>query len=274
MNINSVVLVLGKRLVSDQLTVEGRSRVEALAKQMMSLNSKTTAIIFCGGVTQGQLVSEAMAMRDYLQQLLPLSVIESYRILLEDQSQNTIENLANAASKLKQSLTSLHQQKLTLTLLSNDYHLQRIFQVETLMPEQGLLNAMRHQCHTLELNISITNQLSHHFSVPYPHDGARAHGFLLLDELTTYRVYLEGVVACVFKRPLTEVRAQPYQIARQALKRLKILSFDKPIQHSLTQIERAVENTPAEVDTQVCVTYLKQLNWHLTDLNRRIDPEN
>lgn len=273
MNINSVVLVLGKRLVSDQLTGEGRSRVEALAKKMASLDSETTAIVFCGGVAQGQQVSEAMAMRDYLQQLLPLSILESYQILLEDQSQNTIENLANAANKLKQSLTLPHQQPLRLILLSNDYHLKRIFQIEKLMAEQGLLNAMRHRCRMLGLDITITNQPSQHWAVPYPHDGARARGFLLLDELTTYRVYLEGVVASVFKRPLIKVRAKPYQIARQALSRLKASDFEEQIQNSLTQIEQAIENTPPEVDTQCCETYLTLLDCHLTALNRRIDPE-
>ncbi|MGU3846940.1 YdcF family protein, partial [Vibrio diabolicus] len=65
MKLDNVVIVLGKRLVNSRLTVEGVTRVEALSNVIASLPTERTAIIFCGGLTQGQRISEADAMYSY-----------------------------------------------------------------------------------------------------------------------------------------------------------------------------------------------------------------
>ncbi|UPQ90078.1 YdcF family protein [Vibrio sinaloensis] len=269
MNINSVVLLLGKRLVNGQLTAEGRSRVELLARHLPNIDAKQTLIVMCGGITDSQSVSEAQAMMDYLTLLLPDHELARYSILLEQESQNTIENLGNAAMKL----TQLPDQCVSVTLLSNDYHLMRIVEIEQLMPEQGLISKMINKCKQWGMDICIDAQLQHHLIAPYPHQGERARAFLLCDQLTTYRVYLEGRTARVFERPLSEVRTTPFQLARQAIEELKRLPLNSQQHAWVMDIESSVEATHEQASDQVCIDSLQRLNSCLTKLNRQLDPE-
>ncbi|NVD08977.1 YdcF family protein [Vibrio sp. JPW-9-11-11] len=273
MNINSVVLLLGKRLVNNQLTLEGRSRVEHLARSSPLLDVKTTLIVVCGGVTDNQNVSEARAMMDYLSQLLPADVLGGYQIVLENESQNTIENLSNAAMKLIQCPGYQIGRCLNITLLSNDYHLKRIVEIEQLMPEQGLISKMVERCRQVGLEVSVGSQLEHHHAVPYPHKGTRAEAFLYCDELTTYRVYLEGVKARVFARPLSGVRRAPYQIAQRAIERLQALPLNQQEHALVLEIKSLVEATAENSAYSHCVDALQRLDKALTQLNRWLDPE-
>lgn len=102
MNIRNVVIILGKRLIGNALTAEGKSRVEALPKLLSSYDLNETVLLFCGGVTPGQTISEAMAMRDYFKQLPSVKMLDDSNIILESDSQNTVQNIHNAALKLKQ----------------------------------------------------------------------------------------------------------------------------------------------------------------------------
>lgn len=61
-------VVLGKRLNSDALTVEGKSRVDGLLSALQCRENSSVLIVFCGGVTAGQTVSEAQRMHEYFQQ--------------------------------------------------------------------------------------------------------------------------------------------------------------------------------------------------------------
>lgn len=95
MKLDNIVIVLGKRLVNNRLTSEGITRVEALSCRTASLPTERTAIIFCGGVTQGQSVSEAEAMYAYFRTLNADSVnpFPERHILLETESLNTFQNM-------------------------------------------------------------------------------------------------------------------------------------------------------------------------------------
>lgn len=273
MNINSVVLLLGKRLVNGQLTLEGRSRIELLARHLPNIDPKQTLIVMCGGATESQLVSEAQAMMDYVTLLVPDVELARYSILLEQESQNTIENLGNAAMKLTQLRDRRVGQCISVTLLSNDYHLKRIVEIEQLMPEQGLISKMINKCKQWGMDITIDAQLQRHLVVPYPHQGERARAFLLCDQLTTYRVYLEGRIARVFERPLSEVRSTPYQLARQAIAELKRLPLTSQQHAWVEDIESSVEATHEQASDQVCIDSLQRLDSGLTKLNRQLDPE-
>lgn len=197
MKLGNVVIVLGKRLVNNQLSAEGISRVEALAAKTREMPMENTALVFCGGKTQGQSISEADAMYAYFQ-TLNTSLAKPFptsQILLENRSLNTFENMRNAAKVLCESgLFPLPSQAaVEVILLSNAYHLERILEIQTLMDEQGLLRVLKSQCASVGLDLHISLDIQKHISVPYPHQGPQAEAFLLLDELTTYRVYLEGV---------------------------------------------------------------------------------
>lgn len=277
MKLGNVVIVLGKRLVNNQLSAEGITRVEALAAKILEMPMENTALIFCGGKTQGQSISEADAMYAYFQ-TLNMSLAKPFptsQILLENRSLNTFENMRNAAKVLCESgLFPLPSQAaVEVILLSNAYHLERILEIQTLMDEQGLLRVLKSQCASVGLDLHISLDIQKHISVPYPHQGPLAEAFLLLDELTTYRVYLEGVKSGAFQRDLTSVRAQPLLRAKQAINQLRALPLEMDVLQQIAEMKKAIEMTAFDESVATAERALEVFHPILTALNRRLDPE-
>lgn len=279
MKLENVVIILGKRLINNRLSTEGASRVTALSDALNSFPERNTALIFCGGKTEGQTISEADAMYGYFQALnssrsIPFS--ESH-ILLENRSINTFQNMSNAAKMICDSglfnSSSLESSPINVTLLSNDYHIERILEIQTLMDEQGLLRVLRSRCASKGLELHISLDVKQHICVPYPHRGTFAEAFLLLDELTTYRVYLEGVIGGVFTRDLSVVRAKPLLIARTAIEKLQALPLGNDVLLQIEDIKKAIEMTAIECNLGVAQQALDIIHPILTALNRTIDPE-
>ncbi|EGQ9316768.1 YdcF family protein [Vibrio parahaemolyticus] len=277
MKLGNVVIVLGKRLVNNQLSAEGISRVEALAAKIREMPMENTALVFCGGKTQGQSISEADAMYAYFQ-TLNTSLAKPFptsQVLLENRSLNTFENMRNAAKVLCESgLFPLPSQAaVEVILLSNAYHLERILEIQTLMDEQGLLRVLKSQCASVGLDLHISLDIQKHISVPYPHQGPLAEAFLLLDELTTYRVYLEGVKSGAFQRDLTSVRAQPLLRAKQAINQLRALPLEMDVLQQIAEMKKAIEMTAFDESVATAERALEVFHPILTALNRRLDPE-
>ncbi|EPA0956786.1 YdcF family protein [Vibrio parahaemolyticus] len=277
MKLGNVVIVLGKRLVNNQLSAEGISRVEALAAKIREMPMENTALVFCGGKTQGQSISEADAMYAYFQ-TLNTSLAKPFptsQVLLENRSLNTFENMRNAAKVLCESgLFPLPSQAaVEVILLSNAYHLERILEIQTLMDEQGLLRVLKSQCASVGLDLHISLDIQKHISVPYPHQGPLAEAFLLLDELTTYRVYLEGVKSGAFQRDLTSVRAQPLLLAKQAINQLRALPLEMDVLQQIAEMKKAIEMTAFDESVATAERALEVFHPILTALNRRLDPE-
>ncbi|MBE3715713.1 YdcF family protein [Vibrio parahaemolyticus] len=277
MKLGNVVIVLGKRLVNNQLSAEGISRVEALAAKTREMPMENTALVFCGGKTQGQRISEADAMYAYFQ-TLNTSLAKPFptsQTLLENRSLNTFENMRNAAKVLCESgLFPLPSQAaVEVILLSNAYHLERILEIQTLMDEQGLLRVLKSQCASVGLDLHISLDIQKHISVPYPHQGPLAEAFLLLDELTTYRVYLEGVKSGAFQRDLTSVRAQPLLRAKQAISQLRALPLEMDVLQQIAEMKKAIEMTAFDESVATAERALEVFHPILTALNRRLDPE-
>ncbi|HAS6682674.1 TPA: YdcF family protein [Vibrio parahaemolyticus] len=277
MKLGNVVIVLGKRLVNNQLSAEGISRVEALAAKTREMPMENTALVFCGGKTQGQSISEADAMYAYFQ-TLNTSLAKPFptsQTLLENRSLNTFENMRNAAKVLCESgLFPLPSQAaVEVILLSNAYHLERILEIQTLMDEQGLLRVLKSQCASVGLDLHISLDIQKHISVPYPHQGPPAEAFLLLDELTTYRVYLEGVKSGAFQRDLTSVRAQPLLRAKQAINQLRALPLEMDVLQQIAEMKKAIEMTAFDESVATAERALEVFHPILTALNRRLDPE-
>ncbi|EGQ8178995.1 YdcF family protein [Vibrio parahaemolyticus] len=277
MKLGNVVIVLGKRLVNNQLSAEGISRVEALAAKIREMPMENTALVFCGGKTQGQSISEADAMYAYFQ-TLNTSLAKPFptsQILLENRSLNTFENMQNAAKVLCESgLFPLPSQAaVEVILLSNAYHLERILEIQTLMDEQGLLRVLKSQCASVGLDLHISLDIQKHISVSYPHQGPQAEAFLLLDELTTYRVYLEGVKSGAFQRDLTSVRAQPLLRAKQAINQLRALPLEMDVLQQIAEMKKAIEMTAFDESVATAERVLEVFHPILTALNRRLDPE-
>ncbi|WP_159737132.1 YdcF family protein [Vibrio atypicus] len=272
-SIRDVIIVLGKRLVCDELTLEGRSRVEALPEFLSRCNLKQTALVFCGGITQGQTCSEAGAMFRYYQQIKSRGCKEPQIIILEEESTNTIENIENGAIKLISSEISLSDQLVTVSFVSNDYHLERIFQIQSLMDEQGLLRVLKQRCEKAGRPIRIPTERNAHCYVTYPHRTKQGLAFLALDELTVYRVYLEGVVKHAFSQPNKLVRCQPAIIARAAIERLWGLGLEQSTKEKIDLLASIIEQTDENASIELIRRKLNQFNVELTALNRRLDPE-
>lgn len=275
--INRVILVLGKRLKDNALTAEGRSRVDALPELLSHFDLNETALIFCGGVLEGQRCSEARAMAERFASRCAMKLAQALpaeHCLLEDQSTNTIENIQNAAHQLAQYGLTHAKNPIEIVLVSNDYHLDRIVEIQKMLPQQGLLSVLKRRCQQAGLDVSISLNVDDHCSVPYPHSGQQARAFLLLDELTTYRVYLEGVLNGVLGTDLQQVRGAPYQVAIDALSELIALDC---CQGSLRQINRLiaiVNATPPQCTPAMMNPLYTEFNHVLTQLNRQFDPEN
>ncbi len=279
MKLNNVVIVLGKRLTNNQLSAEGISRVTALVAALKSLPVNNTVVIFCGGKTPGQNVAEADAMFSYFQRLnQSLSdPFPEHHILLENRSLNTMQNMRNTAEILCSSRL-LHsslpvQSPVNVILVSNDYHLERIIDIQTLMDEQGLLRALKSRCALMELELNIPLDIGEHISVAYPHKGALAEAFLLLDELTTYRVYLEGVINGVFKRDLSDVKAKTLGIAQRAIDKLQNLPLETEVHEQIEEINKAIKMTASNHDLELAKHALDSFHPILTALNSALDPD-
>lgn len=275
MKLNKVVIILGKRLVHDQLSAEGRSRVEALLNVLNEFCFETTALVFCGGVTQGQTVSEADAMYRYFCQLAKARGIDfpEQQVIIENRSLNTVQNMQNAAAELLRSGLCEAGETIEVTLLSNDYHLERIIEIQTLMDEQGLLRVLKSRCADMEVKLNIPLDLSHHVSVPYPNTGVLADAFLLFDELTTYRVYLEGVKRGAFERDLAEVRAKPLAIGLGAIEKLHALDLEPEVRGQIADMKKAIEMTAFDDSVVAAEQALAVFHPILTALNLQLDPE-
>ncbi|MFA0116022.1 YdcF family protein [Vibrio sp. 10N.261.46.E11] len=283
MSIIHLLIVLGKRLNENKLTNEGTSRVDALveylAGPLAEKSNQQTAVAFCGGVTKGQTLSEADAMHEYFRELenqreypFPIGAV-----LLEQHSTNTVENIQNLASEMIKSGLFTRGQSVKVTFVSNDYHLQRIFEIQSLMDEQGLLKVLVEKCSALGVDLQIDRQLEAHVAVPYPHQTEQGQLLLLMDALTTYRVYLEGVSVGAFKRDLDSVRQEPERLSLEALIAAKDLvgrsSHFDIVESLLPVLETCIQNTPVGIDIEKVREYLALLDTNLTLLNRYLDPE-
>ena len=278
MSIKNLLVVLGKRLGNDELTAEGRGRVEAAIDYLAGCSYDKIAVAFCGGVTLGQTLSEAEVMYEYFLQLESQleSPLDLQARLLEKQSTNTIENIHNLASELIDSGLFEHGQSLNVTFVSNDYHLQRIFEIQSLMDAQGLLRVLEERCHQLGVSLNIERDIEQHVVVPYPHMTVQGELFLLIDSLTTYRVYLEGTVARRFVGQEEQTRKVPAELAIEAIHKAKKLSVEAQmslLDSLLPLLQTCIEETPVDADKEKVREYLALLDTNLTLLNRYLDPE-
>ncbi len=279
MKLDNVVIVLGKRLINNELSVEGISRVAALVDALNSLPVNNTGIVFTGGKTGGQHIAEADAMFSHFQKLNGClsEPFPERHILLENRSLNTIQNMQNTADILCSSrlfhTSQPTQSAVNVTLVSNDYHLERIMQVQTLMDEQGLLRVLTTRCASMGLGLSIPLDIGMHISAPYPHKGTLAEAFLLLDELTTYRVYLEGVTRGVFNGEVSTVKAEPLRIAQRAIEKLEILPLSNDVKEQIGEMKKTIAMTVSSNSMNVTKLALDRLHPILTALNSAVDPD-
>lgn len=105
------VIVLGAGLNGDQISTSLRYRLEATIEYYQT--SPDTIIIVSGGQGEGELITEAKAMKDYL---LSNGIPED-KIIEEDQSTNTYENFRYSSQYLNPTDTVM--------IITNDFHMAR-----------------------------------------------------------------------------------------------------------------------------------------------------
>lgn len=105
------VLVLGYQLEDNEMTKTLEYRLDKAYDY--ARNNPDSQLILCGGITRKNVVSEATVMKEYL---LSKGMDEN-RLICEDQSTDTIENIQN-------SLNYIDSQSKILVLSSN-YHVYR-----------------------------------------------------------------------------------------------------------------------------------------------------
>lgn len=114
-----VIIILGARLY-------GRTPSPALAHRLdrgydyLIKHPKTIAVV-SGGIGRGEEVTEAEAMKTYLEE----KGISGERILIEDKSFNTYENISFSIDALEDQMPSLLQEKMKFGIVTNSFHVFR-----------------------------------------------------------------------------------------------------------------------------------------------------
>ncbi len=106
-----VLIVLGATVEGDQPAYQLKSRLDAAAAVL--LENPGTAAILSGGQGEDETVSEAEAMRRYLEE----KGVSGDRLILEDQSRNTAENIRFSKQYLEEGQS--------VTLVTNEFHAYR-----------------------------------------------------------------------------------------------------------------------------------------------------
>lgn len=136
-----IVVVFGKRLIRDQVSVEYAKRIITLVKQLANGSLEPHIVCFTGGRAPNGQVSEAAAGYAFFRSVCEESGVnvDDYSYLLEEKSSNTVQNIQNIISNLRrrcnpEALTNCH-----FTLVSSDYHLIRLQEVHRLCVQESAL---------------------------------------------------------------------------------------------------------------------------------------
>lgn len=117
------MIILGARVRGDRISPLLRYRLDK-ALDYLSENQDTMVVV-SGGKGPGENLSEAEAMQDYLAE----HGIAADRILLEDTSANTDQNIRNSIQVMQEQETieqsSKHGKQKRIVLISNGFHLFR-----------------------------------------------------------------------------------------------------------------------------------------------------
>ena len=114
------VLVLGARCYGDRPSASLRSRLDAALDLM---DESDAMLILCGGQGSDEIAPESHIMYDYMLE----QGADPERLLIEDTSRNTIENIGNAKAMLPEGAST--------AVITNEFHLAR---AKRLMERAGL----------------------------------------------------------------------------------------------------------------------------------------
>ncbi|NAX19694.1 YdcF family protein [Vibrio sp. V39_P1S14PM300] len=276
--IDRLVIVLGKRLVGNQLTPEGEARIGAAFEALSHCDVDRTVLAICGGYSDSQTQSESAAMKMRFESLCLETGWDfpPAQVVIEQRSTNTIENMTCMAQTLLSSGVVNASQTIAVTLVSTDYHLKRILMVEKQMPEQGLLRLLIKRCAQHGLHLDISPSQAQHVSAPYPYAGERGQLFALVDQLTLYRVFLEGYQNRCFRDNVTNRHQAVFYQTRDTLQSVsdRLNDAQAPALVSVAGLlGEMMMLTKPPLRPESVSDALMVFDHNLTLLNRWCDPE-
>ncbi len=121
------VVVLGARVNGTKLTGSLWRRLKTAEEYLKDEANQNTKVIVSGGQGQGEDISEAQAMRDYLVE----HGVEESRIIMEDRSTNTYENI-------QFSRKIIGNDEASVAIVTNGFH---IYRATAMAKKQGMTNA-------------------------------------------------------------------------------------------------------------------------------------
>lgn len=287
-NISSLLLVCGKRLINDQITEEGRSRIEALVNHLKAANNvDNIAIGFAGGVQPGQNKAEAQEYSlEFKRQCAKNNLSWNENQMLFDlHSSNTIQNIKNMIKAIRDSELLTISGNLEIKLVSTEYHIFRITQIQKCMEAQGLIKLMRNEGEELNLKLIVHDSKDEHICAAYPFENqSLGKIYQHIDKLTIYRVYLEGIKENKFSeeeinnlfRTLSEEAKECIEKIREVAQKNLIINRSKEsILSAVETLEHLIMSTNPNK-----TTFRNQLQndlalYHaiLTALNKYVDPD-
>lgn len=275
MEFDHVVLVLGKRLVNNKLTREGKARVESVFEHIHGHLANQPLIIFCGGQWNGQVVSEALAMKDYFDTLCRLNKLSfpSNKLWVEERSTNTIQNFRNAANLLITQIDVSPSRMIEVKLASSDYHVERILEIQSLMKQQGLLSVFAEMCSKKSISVNVSPDVRNHILANYPYSIEESGLFLHIEKLTTYRVFLEGLIHSTHGYNGPDIENNVRQAVNSSIALLREKKYESEYGSEFQALLTVFDNTGSKTPLSEVKGGLKLFHHTLTTLNRRLDPE-
>ncbi|CAM9998297.1 unnamed protein product [Ectocarpus sp. 6 AP-2014] len=158
--LRQVLVVIGKHLIRDQVTVEYASRIRRLVQGLKSGRLQPDLVCFTGGTVRDNRVADASAGYIFFRHLCEQheANTENIGILVESESTCTKEALDNVVKEVsRMEREELHEreregegrsaawprQKYHFTLISNEYHLSRIITVHQISETVSLLAPLK-----------------------------------------------------------------------------------------------------------------------------------
>jgi uncharacterized SAM-binding protein YcdF (DUF218 family) len=120
------LIVLGAQIRGTRITNSLSKRLKA--SEIYLKDNPLTLVIVSGGQGPGEDISEAEAMRDYLIE----NGISVNRIIMEDQSKNTVQNI-----QYSKKLITKEDEDVKVAIVTNGFH---VFRSISIARKQGLVN--------------------------------------------------------------------------------------------------------------------------------------
>ncbi|CAM9774898.1 unnamed protein product [Chrysoparadoxa australica] len=194
-----IAVLLGKHLVRDQVTLEYASRIRRLVQCIKNNVLKPNLVCFTGGRVGSNTIGDAAAGFVFFRQLSEHQEVDisEMSFFVEQESTCTKEAMKNVALEVlrlkgeeeTKTESDFSRRKLAITLISNEYHLSRISDVQRLSPRRSMLAPV--------VNIGASWALEY-ATYPYTFSNEeetyfRAKLYILMEELVPLLVNLQGL---------------------------------------------------------------------------------